>query len=335
MSDPAADPPAELTPDATALYARALGEGVLLAGREGLDWAPERIAAARGQLAGLRLLRPSGPGRWVPASPEAAAAELVGPLELEIRRRRLEAERTRTLLRPLRSLYAEAHRERGRSAAVELLPEVGQVRALLDEVSRSCAREVLVSQPEALEGATLLDSRPRDLDLLARGVRIRTLYPHVVLASPVVQRHFALMTEAGAEIRTTGEVVDRLIVFDRRIAFLPDRSRPGPPGALVVREPAAVDYLHRVLERDWDHARPFARTPLGYGDAADGVKRAIVRLLAAGHKDEAIAHRTNMSVRTCRRHIAELMREWGVESRFQAGVLAARLGLAGEEGGPS
>ncbi|WP_245572375.1 hypothetical protein [Actinokineospora enzanensis] len=35
----------------------------------------------------------------------------------------------------------------------------------------------------------------------------------------------------------------------------------------------------------------------------------------------------SVSVRTCRRHIAEIMSELSVTSRFQAGVRAAELGL--------
>ncbi|MCZ0982437.1 hypothetical protein O1L60_35735 [Streptomyces diastatochromogenes] len=50
-------------------------------------------------------------------------------------------------------------------------------------------------------------------------------------------------------------------------------------------------------------------------------------LLAEGAKDEVIARRMGMSLRTCRRHIADLLEELGAESRFQGGVLAERAGL--------
>ncbi|WP_052706645.1 response regulator transcription factor [Streptomyces rubellomurinus] len=327
MTDPETGGAAELTPDATVLYEQALRDGVLIAAdrRDGLP--PERFDAALAALLELRLLHGTGPGRWVPASPEAAVAELVGPLEQEIHERRMRAERTRAMLLPLQSTYFEARRDRGRGVAIELLHDVEQVRSMLSEVSRACSEEVFVSQPTALSEETLVDSRPRDLQLLDRGVRMRALYPHVVLASPVVQMHFTRMSEAGSEIRTVGEVIDRLIIFDRRIAFLPDRTQDGEPGAMVIREPVVVEYLYRTMEREWSQARPFTHTGFGYGDSGDEVKRGIVRLLAAGHKDEAIAHRMNMSVRTCRRHIAELMRDWGVDSRFQAGVFASRFAL--------
>jgi DNA-binding NarL/FixJ family response regulator len=48
--------------------------------------------------------------------------------------------------------------------------------------------------------------------------------------------------------------------------------------------------------------------------------------MAEGEKDEAISRRLSISVRTCRRHIADYMAQVGATSRFQAGVIAARSG---------
>jgi len=63
-------------------------------------------------------------------------------------------------------------------------------------------------------------------------------------------------------------------------------------------------------------------------DAAglDQTRVAILRLMAEGEKDEAISRRLSISVRTCRRQIADYMAQVGASSRFQAGVIAARSG---------
>ena len=61
--------------------------------------------------------------------------------------------------------------------------------------------------------------------------------------------------------------------------------------------------------------------------------RTILRLLADGLKDEAIARRLGMSLRTTRRHVADILSELNVSSRFQAGVAAARSGLLEEVDG--
>jgi len=55
--------------------------------------------------------------------------------------------------------------------------------------------------------------------------------------------------------------------------------------------------------------------------------RQILVLLNAGYKDDAAARQLGLSVRTYRRHVAEIMRALGAASRFQAGARAAKLGL--------
>ncbi|MFI6040941.1 response regulator transcription factor [Nocardia sp. NPDC051321] len=53
----------------------------------------------------------------------------------------------------------------------------------------------------------------------------------------------------------------------------------------------------------------------------------LIQLLCEGHTDEAAARRMNLSVRTVRRLTQQLMGHLGARSRFEAGVLAARMGL--------
>jgi DNA-binding NarL/FixJ family response regulator len=54
--------------------------------------------------------------------------------------------------------------------------------------------------------------------------------------------------------------------------------------------------------------------------------RHLLRLLADGLTDEAAAKRLGISARTVRRIMADLMDRLGAESRFEAGVEAARRG---------
>lgn len=49
--------------------------------------------------------------------------------------------------------------------------------------------------------------------------------------------------------------------------------------------------------------------------------------MTKGYKDEMVARRLGMSVRTCRRHIAEITEQLEATSRFQAGYNAARQEL--------
>jgi len=162
---------------------------------------------------------------------------------------------------------------------------------------------------------------------------MRTLYQHSARSSLSTQGYVERLTEAGAEYRTAAELPDRAVVFDRSVAFLPRRADGGAgEGAVLVRDPDVVAYLCRVFEQHWSGAVPFRGTSeAAYKEVGPSLRRALVGLLAEGAKDEVIARRMGMSLRTCRRHIADLLEELGAESRFQGGALAERAGLTGTE----
>lgn len=56
-------------------------------------------------------------------------------------------------------------------------------------------------------------------------------------------------------------------------------------------------------------------------------QRALLAALARGGRDEIVARRLGVSTRTFRRRLAELMRQLGATSRFQAGAKAAHARL--------
>ncbi|MEV0193270.1 helix-turn-helix transcriptional regulator, partial [Kitasatospora purpeofusca] len=125
-------------------------------------------------------------------------------------------------------------------------------------------------------------------------------------------------------------VLPQMIIVDGALALLPARSG----GALVIREPDLLTYLLDVFARDWENATPFASGPQAAHDIAVTVKQSILVLLAKGLKDESIARRLGISLRTCRRHVSEILEGLGAHSRFQAGVFAERRGLTAHPAPP-
>ena len=95
-----------------------------------------------------------------------------------------------------------------------------------------------------------------------------------------------------------------------------------------MRERAVVTWIIATFEQLWAEAAPFEDVFSRDDDETeiDETRAAILRLMAEGEKDEAISRRLSISVRTCRRHIADYMTQVGASSRFQAGVIAARAG---------
>ncbi|MFE2144165.1 helix-turn-helix domain-containing protein [Streptomyces sp. NPDC059456] len=292
----------------------------------------EDAAAGVERLLRLRLLQesPGEPTTIFAVAPETAAAQLAAPVEARILRQQQQLAGIREELLRAAPSY---DRRRSASGALEVLDNLHVVRDALRQASERCRTEIIASQPgggarvpEAMEEALV-----RDRAILERGVRMRTLYHHTARFNGPSQAYVAAASALGGEYRTAHELFGRLIVFDRETAFIPVQD--GSWGAVVIRQPSTVNYLCEIFEQTWDRATPFTAA---VGQQLETVSReiheTIVRLLAAGLKDEAIARRLGMSLRTARRHIADIMEELGAGSRFQAGVRAAERGLLDIDG---
>ncbi|MFG2357846.1 response regulator transcription factor [Streptomyces sp. NPDC048521] len=266
-----------------------------------------------------------GDAALLAVSPDAAAAKMAAPVEERIREQRQWLSRSQAELSRFLPVYLDRDR---RFNAFQVVDNVHDVRHLLNKAALRCVSEVMSAQPG---GGTrvpeaMSEALERDRAMLARGIRLRTLYHHTARFNGPSQEYVSAASELGAEYRTVHDLFGRLIVFDREIAFI--QTQDDQFGAVVVREPSTVAYLCEIFERTWVMAKPFANASVdGLGEVAREVHRTILRLLAAGLKDEALARRLGMSLRTTRRHVASIMQELGATSRFQAGVIAAQRGL--------
>ncbi|MFB7736740.1 LuxR C-terminal-related transcriptional regulator [Streptomyces sp. NPDC056112] len=212
--------------------------------------------------------------------------------------------------------------------AIRVLDGLSRIQAAMDEATEACTTEVLTVQPGGIRREhELSEGLHRALALRGRGVRMRDLYTHVARHGQGLLNYLELMGDA-VEARTLDEVIDRLILFDRTVAFVPanaDRTM-----ALELRHPALVEYLGTVFERLWRLAIPLtAPLPETGIEGISHREQSIAALLAEGHQDAVIAERLGISVRTCRAHIARLSETLGAASRTQLGVRIAQAGLDG------
>ncbi|WP_308312480.1 helix-turn-helix domain-containing protein [Streptomyces sp. ISL-11] len=324
---------AELDDLSAAAYGHAVELGRFDAGdiAERLSLTPAEVERARQVLTRLRLLQPmpGEPGVLVPVGPDVAAADLVGSAEQRIRDLQQAVTDVRGRLLSLNPAYFEGRRLRNRLEAFDVIDDVDTIQSMLDHLGSRCRQEMFTVQPGGARPGDVLDAARRStLAIRSRGVRIRTIYQHPARSDLATRAYVRDVTAAGVEVRTADEVIDRMIVYDRETVFLPAHRGPGrPPGAAVVREPTLVAFVCSVFEHLWDGATPFVPESARAPATADDLRRSIVRLMANGYKDEVIARRLGMSVRTCRRHISEITEELEATSRFQAGVNAARSGL--------
>ncbi|MER6128371.1 helix-turn-helix transcriptional regulator [Streptomyces sp. NPDC001795] len=220
--------------------------------------------------------------------------------------------------------------ERGpaEGAAIRVLDGLSRIRAAMDEATERCTSEVLTVQPGGIRREDeLSEGLHRAMEMRRRGVRMRDLYTHVARHGQGLHNYMEMMGDA-AQARTLDEVPERLIVFDRSVAFIP--ANPDRTIALELRHPAVIEYLVTVFERLWRLAVPLT-SPLPE-TGIDGIthrERSIAALLAEGHQDAVVAERLGISVRTCRAHIARLSETLGAASRAQLGVRIAQAGLDG------
>nr|WP_303712129.1 LuxR C-terminal-related transcriptional regulator [Kutzneria buriramensis]WKX11212.1 LuxR C-terminal-related transcriptional regulator [Kutzneria buriramensis] len=212
--------------------------------------------------------------------------------------------------------------------AIRVLDGLSRIQAAMDAATEACTTEVLTVQPGGIRPEhELTEGLHRALALRGRGVRMRDLYTHVARHGQGLINYLELM-DGAVQARTLDEVIDRLILFDRTVAFIPanaDRTL-----ALELRHPALVEYLVTVFERLWRLAIPLT-APLP-DTGIEGIshrEQSIAALLAEGHQDAVIAERLGISVRTCRAHIARLSETLGAASRTQLGVRIAQVGLDG------
>ncbi|MER6459919.1 helix-turn-helix transcriptional regulator [Streptomyces sp. NPDC048409] len=275
---------------------------------------------------------PDDPDWLRPVPPAVALARRLGPLEREISdRRRLSTELAESF-EPFMMLGTQVAAS---SDSIAVLEGGERINAALNLATAQCQKEVLSVHPsERISERNVLLGMERDRPLVERGVRIRTLYQHTARHSPEKLAYAAFLADGKAEYRTIDEVVERLIICDETVAFIPIRD--DQQVALEVRHPGLVRYLIKVFEFMWSRAVPL-NIDGPYEAAPDGIteiQHSIAKLLVEGHVDEAIARRLGMNVRTCRAHIAKLAQALGSGSRAQLGYLIAQSGILDSDSTP-
>jgi DNA-binding CsgD family transcriptional regulator len=312
----------ELCDEGGRLYANALRAGRIA--REDVESAPCLMEFA--------LLHPDpDDANWLrPVAPSIALAQRLNPIEREITERRRLSIELSDAFEPFMDLSTQTT---ATTHSISVLEGGDRINAALDLATAQCQTEVLTVQPSnRFSDRSIIQGLERDRPLIERGVRIRTLYQHTARYSPEKLAYVDQFSNGKVEYRTIDELVERLIVCDETVAFIP--TRDDQQVALELRHPGLVRYLIKVFEFVWGRAvplsagAPYETDPAGITD----IQHSIAKLLVEGHVDEAIARRLGMNVRTCRSHIAKLATALGSGSRAQLGYLIAESGILKQEG---
>lgn len=127
--------------------------------------------------------------------------------------------------------------------------------------------------------------------------------------------------KAGEQSRVRQTVPVRMMHVDDAIALV----TMSPHEALLVQSQPLLVLLAQWFDLLWDDP---GTTLVGEPATVElsPVRRMVLCLLVSGLTDEAIAHRTDTSVRTIRRHVKAILDDLGVDTRFAAGAAAAKRG---------
>jgi DNA-binding CsgD family transcriptional regulator/sugar-specific transcriptional regulator TrmB len=302
-----------------------------LARQHGLDPATARVACAELVALGvLRHERAEGSG-FIVTQPAAAIGQLIERREDELLRQYRRASQSRYLIDELNLLYNQPPETEPEDSGVERVEDVHAIRDRLEELSFFTRSSVYSIQPGGPQSRESLEaSRPLDQRGIRRGLEMRVIHQTAVLDDELNRAYLRELVMGGTKVRVTSQQVDRMVIMDFKVAVIPVDPANSGRGALIVRHPGLVSGFLDLFNRTWQDALDLpwltdTDEPARAAEISPEDKR-ILELLASGCTDETSAREVGVSVRHLRRTISRLMQQLGANSRFEAGVEAARRG---------
>jgi DNA-binding CsgD family transcriptional regulator/DNA-binding MarR family transcriptional regulator len=286
----------------------------------------DRASRILGRLAhrGLVTRLPGRPARFAAVTPDLAAATLIAAQESQLQQLRVHAQQ-----------LAAAHRARAGAhhpaELIEVIEGALNVRNAFRRLQREARQQMRVFDKPPYT-APQPDGSADEYGLLREGrVRYRTLYDRAGLGEPGRMSEIWNGIRHGEQARATNSLPMKMALCDDRLALIPvsTSGQSVNQNAYLVHPSSLLDALSELFEATWDRAVPLNHPASPGSDRAGQLTerdRDLVGLLAAGSTDESIARTFGWSARTVHRHVHRLMSLVGAQTRFQAGLQAARQG---------
>jgi DNA-binding CsgD family transcriptional regulator/DNA-binding transcriptional ArsR family regulator len=288
---------------------------------------PEDVMLALRSLAQRELVSEDAEGQWVPVPPEQALELLIAREEEALAARRASLERTRAVIPDIVADYVDVRRAYV-SDRVELLTDPTLVRSRLFQLtSQARVSAWSISPGGALSPEAVAASLPLDRELAERGVECRMVVGSESLGVEHWDAYLREIADLGHQVRSSASAFYRAIVIDGEYAVVPATGETRP-GAYVLRGEALAAPVVALFEEVWSRSVPVtAQLPTDTsGPFTQARLRQVAHLMSLGLKDETVARRLGVSVRTVRRLIQATLAELGADGRFQAGVQAVQRG---------
>jgi sugar-specific transcriptional regulator TrmB/DNA-binding CsgD family transcriptional regulator len=290
-----------------------------LAANAGISAARARRAVGDLESAGLVSRRATRPVRYLPAAPGTAVEAL-------ILRREKELEGCRLLTAELTADFRDSARGKLATQVIEVIADREVIFQRFIRLLAAADTEVLMFDKPPYVGPL---ENPFEMEALERGVSWRAIYAPDGLY-PDRMEQIRRWQHSGEKARVHPEIPVKLAIMDRKTALMQMTAGHGSEDMAILIHPCALlDALTLLFDSFWRRAVPLSwNLPglVGGGPRPAAENEDLLRLLAAGFKDEAIARQLGVSTRTIGRRLADVMRDNGVSTRFQLGILLARQG---------
>lgn len=133
------------------------------------------------------------------------------------------------------------------------------------------------------------------------------------------------LSAQGASVRVLPRPLPTAVLVDGVVAIIHVDRPVAREHLLVVRDPRLVGAVEMLYRAVWDEGIDLAEIrAVDEPWSEDSTPYKVLTLLSDGYTDAAAARKLGLSLRTYRRHVADIMRALGAKSRFQAGTLATR-----------
>jgi sugar-specific transcriptional regulator TrmB/DNA-binding CsgD family transcriptional regulator len=321
-----------IAPDAEVVYRALVGRphSTAPALAEALELPVPQVERALAALVDVGLaLRPDG-ASYVGAPPAVGLGALITERRDGLR-----------LAEQALATLAEEHRAAvaGQSISdlIEVVTGVDAIRHRFQQVQHAARQDLrtFITAPFVAVRPGQNAAEPAAVD---RGVRIRAVVEHGVLAEPSATAEAVISLRRGLELRVVDALPMKLVIADADLALVPLEVAPGgEPGAVLIQRSGLLAALDALFETVWRQGYPLELSSLEAGDLpavapeADGptvLDRQILSLLLAGLTDQAVAAQLDLSLRTVQRRLRVLQDLAGVRSRTQLGWHAAKHGWA-------
>lgn len=295
-----------LSDEVTAAYQRILDGEPLQPDTPGLDSL---------MTSGLAVRFPQIADTYTPVEPGIAALHMMAILHAQLAAVTQYAQELPEFLVNLRDRFQAS------------MPPAGSVqhlvgRTLINQrihIEHSGARtDIITAQPSPRSSEDLAYSSARDYAALQRGLSMRTLYHSSVRRVASVGDWAKHMADGGGEIRTMSGRFPRIIVFDRRVAFVPvyrnwDEGEPPADEAVMISDPRIAAQISHVFDLFWERADLWMGGSNGDANLqTNSTQRAILRELCMGRNQKQAAKNLGISSAWVNDQLRELRLTLGV-----------------------